>query len=238
MPRITLQLTFIALALSFATATQAQSGDWYVAPSIVFTNDDADRALDDSFSGGQISVGRNMTDTLSLEGLLGYSSISAWCVPGDCYPDQKHLDISANLLAYYDRDSVFTPYVMVGFGYLGVDAEEGPQFVRNTGTDNNPSGSVGFGFKWRMGQSNFSIRGEHRVRVAFDTDNLTDQLTTIGVQYNFGEACSTISVNAIITLLSDHRISRMTPMATACSTCGMRARAPNLGQRFPRVAVS
>jgi len=138
-----------------------------------------------------------MTDTLSLEGLLGYSSINAYCGrPGDCYPDQKHLDISANLLAYYDRDSVFTPYVMVGFGYLGVDAEEGPQFVRNTGTNNNPSGSVGVGFKWRLGQSDFSIRGEHRLRVAFDNDNLTDQLTTIGVQYNFGGPNRALGIRA------------------------------------------
>jgi len=37
-----------------------------------------------------------------------------------------------------------------------------------------------------MGQSEFSIRGEHRVRAAFDSDTLTDQLTTIGLQYNFG----------------------------------------------------
>ena len=188
MPKFTLQLTVIALILSFATTAQGQSDDWYVAPSIVYNNDDADRALEDSFSGGQISIGRNMTDYLSLEGLLGYSSIKGYCGrPGDCYPDQKHLDISANLLAYYDRDSVFAPYLLVGVGYLGEDAEDGLPFIKDTGGDNNPTGSVGLGFKWHMGQSNFSIRGEHRVRVAFDTDNWTDQLTTIGVQYNFGD---------------------------------------------------
>ena len=181
-----IRLTIIVFALFFTTVAQAQSDSWYVAPSIVHNNDDADRALDDSFSGGQISIGRNMTEYLSLEGLLGYSSISAWCIPGDCYPDQKHLDISANLLAYYDRDSVFAPYLLVGVGYLGEDADDGLPFIKDTGGDSNPTGSVGLGFNWRMGQSNFSIRGEHRVRVAFDSDTWTDQLTTIGVQYNFG----------------------------------------------------
>jgi len=196
MTRLPKRLTIIVFALFFTTVAQGQSDDWYVVPSIVYTNDDADRNIDDSLSGGQISIGRNITNTLSLEGLLGYSIISGYCEPGNCWPDQKHLDISANLLAYYDRDSAFTPYLMVGFGYLGVDAEDGPQFVGNTGTDNNPSGSVGLGFKWRMGQSDFSLRGEHRLRVAFDTDNLTDQLTTLGVQYNFGGPNRNLGIRA------------------------------------------
>ncbi len=189
-----MRLTIIVFALFFTTVAQAQSDNWYVAPSIVYNNDDSDRALDDSLSGGQISVGRNMTEFLTFEGLLGYSSISAWCVPGDCYPDQTHLEISANLLAYYDRDSVFAPYLLVGVGYLGEDADDGLPFIKDTGGDSNPTGSVGVGFKWRMGQSNFSIRAEHRLRTAFDDQNLTDQLTTLGVQYNFGG-----SSNAYIT---------------------------------------
>lgn len=187
MPRITLQWTFIALALSFVTAAQAQSGDWYVAPSIMYTDDDGERNIDDSVAGGQISVGRNISDYLSFEGLVGYSAISGWCSsPTDCFPDQDHLDISANLLAFYDRDSVFAPYLLVGVGYLAVNADVGPQFTQSMGSDSNPTASVGVGLKWRMGQSNFSIRGEHRVRTAFDTDTLSEQLTTIGVQYNFG----------------------------------------------------
>jgi len=188
MTKFTMRFTIIALALTFATAAHAQSDDWYVAGSIVYNNDDPDRVLDDSLSGGQINVGRNMTEFLTLEGLLGYSSISAWCVPGDCYPDQTHLDISANLLAFYDRDSVFAPYLLVGVGYLSVKDETGLPFIKDTGEDNNPTASVGLGFKWRMGQSNFSIRGEHRVRVAYDWDTWTDQLTTLGVQYSFGGA--------------------------------------------------
>ena len=183
-----MRLTIFVFALFFTTVVQGQSSNWYVAPSIVYNNDDADRALDDSLSGGQISVGRNMTEFLTIEGLLGYSSISAWCVPGSCFPDQKHFDISANLLAYYDRDSVFAPYLLVGVGYLAESEADGQPFIKDTGGDSNPTGSVGVGFKWRMGQSNFSIRGEHRVRAAFDWDTWTDQLTTIGVQYNFGGA--------------------------------------------------
>ena len=61
------------LALSAATVGQAQSNDWYVAPSLVWTDDDEYRAVDDAV-GGQIAVGRDMTEHLSLEGLLGYTA--------------------------------------------------------------------------------------------------------------------------------------------------------------------
>ena len=182
------RMTLILFVLAFSAAAQGQKDDWYVAPSIVWFNDDPDRALDESLAGAQVAVGRNLTEyLLSLEVLLGYNSIEAWCAPGDCYPDQKHLDISANLLAFYDRDARVTPYFLIGVGYLGVDADEGPQYVRNTGSDDRPTASVGLGLKWQLGQSNYSIRGEYRSRIAFgDPSDLNDQLLTIGVQYNFG----------------------------------------------------
>ena len=141
MSPFSIRLTLILFVLAFSAMAQGQEDDWYIAPSIIWFNDDPDRALDESLAGAQVNVGRNLTQYLSLEGLLGYSSIKAACVPGDCYPDQKHLDFSANLLAFYDRDATFAPYAMVGVGYLGVDADEGPEFVRNTGSDNRPTAS-------------------------------------------------------------------------------------------------
>ena len=183
-----LKLLSLAPLLLVSLPAQADEGDWYVAPSIIWFNDDPYRALDESLAGAQVAVGRNLTQHLSLEGLLGYSAINAWCVPGDCYPDQKHLEFSANLLTFFNRDATFAPYILLGVGYLGVDADEGPQYVRNTGSDNRPTASVGLGFKWHMGQSNYSIRGEYqRPVLAFgDPSDLNDQLLTLGVQYNFG----------------------------------------------------
>jgi OOP family OmpA-OmpF porin len=181
-----IRLALIVFALSFATAAFGQSGDWYASGSIIYNNDDPYRAIDDSLSGVQFTGGRNMTEHLSLEGLLGYSSISAeTCEPLDCFPDQKHLDLGANLLAYFNRDSTFAPYFLVGVGYLSVDTSDDPIFNRDSG-DSAATASAGLGLKWRMGQSNFSIRAEHRFRSVFDDEGLTDQLTTVGIQYNFG----------------------------------------------------
>ncbi|MDX2410503.1 MAG: OmpA family protein, partial [Woeseiaceae bacterium] len=179
-------LFILVLALSFATTAQAQWNEWYVAPSIVYFDDDPDRVVEDSFAGIQIVAGRNITERMSVEGLLGYSSIDGYSSITESYPDQKHLDISANLLAFYDRDRTFSPYLIVGIGYLGVS------FSDSGGDDNRPSATAGAGFKWKMGNSNISIRAESRARFAWDDcsggcNNLTDFITTLGVQYDFGK---------------------------------------------------
>lgn len=180
-----MRLIALILALCWAVAAHGQTDGWHVSGSIIYNDDSADRAIDDSLSGIQINAGRNLTEHLSLEGMLGYSDMSAEpCAPNDCFPDQQHLDLSANLLAYFDRTRPIAPYLLAGVGYLGVSADDGT-FNWETG-DNAATASVGLGVKWRLGQSNFSIRAEHRARFAFDDDNYTDQLTTIGIQYAFG----------------------------------------------------
>lgn len=180
-----MRMIIIVLALTFGSVAHGQVGDWYVAPSIAFINDAAYRAIDDSVAGIQVTVGRNMTEHVSLEGLLGYADINAYCDPVDCYRDQEHLEIGANLLTFLNRDNTFTPYLLLGVGYLDVGLGKGTRFTRDSG-DSGATASGGLGFKWRMGQSNFSIQAEYRARTVFGTKTLTDQLTTVGLQYNFG----------------------------------------------------
>jgi len=180
------RLTLAGIALSFATTAMGQSGDWYVAPSLIYNDDAAYRAIDDSLSGIQINVGRNMTEHLTLEGLLGYSDIPTEpCEPFDCFPGQRHIDVGFNLLTYFDRESAFAPYLLLGVGYLNVNPDSGTDFTRGSG-ETAATASGGLGFKWRMGDGNWSIRGEYRARVAFDDQTLTDLIATLGMQYSFG----------------------------------------------------
>ena len=189
----TMRLTFILIALSWAATAFGQSDGWYVSGSIIYNNDDAERAIDDSLSGIQFNAGKNLTEHLSLEGMLGYSDMAAEpCAPNDCFPDQQHLDLSANLLAFFDRTKPFAPYLLVGVGYLGVKADDG-DFNWETG-DNAATASAGLGLKWRLGESNFSIRAEHRARFAFDDTTYMDQLTTIGIEYAFGASQRDVGV--------------------------------------------
>ncbi len=179
------RLTTLLLILAFGAEARAQTGDWYVAPSLVFNQSDEYRATEDALSGLQIAGGRDMTDHLSLEALVGYSDLTGLCDPGDCYPDQKLVDLSAHVLAFLNRDAALAPYVLAGVGYLGVSSDSGPQFVREAG-DGGGTMSLGLGIKWRLRQGSFSLRLEQRVRMVFDTENLTDNMTLLGIQYDIG----------------------------------------------------
>jgi OOP family OmpA-OmpF porin len=180
------RIALAALALSSAAAVQAQSGEWRVAASVVYADDDPDRAVEADIAGLQFNLGRDMTEHLSLEGMLGYNDWKSWLNPATTvYPDQFAIDLSANLLYFPNRDMTFAPYLLVGVGYLGVDLSPG-------GSENNPSATAGAGFDWRMGRSNFSIRGEVRARFAFDScsspdcRDFTDYIASVGLQYRFG----------------------------------------------------
>jgi OOP family OmpA-OmpF porin len=163
----------------------ADPGDWYVAPSIVYADDDPDRAVEDGVVGFQIQAGYDFSDSLTFEGLIGYNDWESFLdTPTARYPDQAALDLSANMLYYFNRDMTFAPYLLVGVGYLNVDRSPG-------NPENNPSATAGVGFDWRMGRSNFSIRGEVRARHAFDfcsadCQSRTDYIASVGLQYRFG----------------------------------------------------
>ena len=174
-------ITFVLVSLS-PWAAQAEEGDWYVAPSIVYTDDDGDRLIDDSISGGQVQFGREMSKRLSLEGLLGYHDI-------DGFPGQEHLELGFNVIGNFLPDSLFSPYVIGGIGYLRADVGT-PDFGGSPPANSTASSATatgGLGLKIRFGDSPWSLRTEARLRHAFDSDNsLTDGIVSLGIQYNFG----------------------------------------------------
>ena len=172
----------IPVLLSPFSMAIAEPGDWYLGGAIVYTDDDPDRRLDDVVGGGQISVGRRLTDVFSLEGHFGYSEIDGW--PN--WPavtemeSQEFLDIGLDLLSKLNPEGSFSPYLLLGAGYLGTKTSSGSE-------ENRPSASAGLGFEWRLGRSALSIRGDYRFRLAWEKDNsLTDRIATLGLQYSFG----------------------------------------------------
>ena len=180
MKHLPARLVTSVFACAVCAAASAQTGNWYAAPGIVHTDDDGARSIDDGVAGAQVSIGRGISEHFSIEGLLGYSDISGWDDGGLPVPDQSHLDISLNLLAFPNRNLSFSPYLLAGVGYLGVGYSTG-------GNENRPSATAGLGFLWRMGDSRVSIRGDYRARLAYEQDNnLTDFIATLGVQIGFG----------------------------------------------------
>ena len=177
-----LKAATLAVFLMATVAAQAEEGEWYVAPSIGYTDDDPDRKIDDSFSGAQLQVGREMGEHLALEGLFGYHDI-------DGFPGQEHLELGFNVIGNFLPDSLFSPYVIGGIGYLRADVGT-PDFgglPPADSTANNATATGGLGLKIKFGDSPWSLRAEWRLRHAFDSDNsLTDQVGSLGIQYNFG----------------------------------------------------
>ena len=115
MTRISTLAALAALLLAPFAAT-AEEGDWYLAASTMYFDDDGDRLIDDTFGGLQLQVGREMTERFALEGLLGYHDI-------DGFPAQKHLELGVNAIAKFMPDSLVSPYVMGGLGYLRADVD-------------------------------------------------------------------------------------------------------------------
>lgn len=60
-----LYLLAIPVLLLPLTAIGADPRDWYFGGSVVYTNDDPARRLDDFAGGGQISVGRYLSDVFA-----------------------------------------------------------------------------------------------------------------------------------------------------------------------------
>ena len=180
--RKTLYFLAILALLPLPATAVAGPDDWYLGGAIVYTDDDPDRGLDDVVGGGQVNVGRRLTDVFALEGRFGYSEIDGW--PN--WPtvmereSQEFIDIGLDLLSHLNPDGSFSPYLLLGAGYLGTKTTSGSE-------ENRASASAGLGFEWRLGRSAFSIRGDYRFRLAWEEDNsLTDRVATLGLQYSFG----------------------------------------------------
>jgi OOP family OmpA-OmpF porin len=167
------QLLVICLVLA-AFDANGQARDWYVTISPVYTDDDADRAIADSFAGMELNLGLSRWEHFAVEGVLGYHDIDGW------FFDETHLEIGANVIMTPKPQWDFSPYVVAGLGYLGVDSASGL-------SDDRPTGTIGVGFNWRFGYSPWSARGEYRWRNAYDSaGTLTDRLAMVGITFAFG----------------------------------------------------
>ena len=178
-----IKLPLLAMILMAPLAVQAEIGDWYISPAIVYTDDDGDRRLDDSVGGGEFRIGWQWKEKYSFEGNIGYHNIDGW----PSFPavtereSQEFLDLGVNLVRTNNPDGLFSSYVLFGAGYLGSETDLGV-------SDSSPTGTAGVGFKLRFGQSRWSMRGEWRLRHAFDNENrFTDQMASLGLLYTFGD---------------------------------------------------
>lgn len=162
-----------SLVILLVTGAVANAGEMYFTPSVVYTDDDKHRQVDDMVGGGQISFGWVLSERVSLEAMGGYSWLSG-------VNDLKIWDASLNMLYSFSPDTAVSPYVIGGLGMTNTDSKV-------MDAENSALGTFGLGLMMRFGDSPVSLRLEHRIRSEFEnTITNDDRITSLGLQYSFG----------------------------------------------------
>ena len=147
-------------------------GEVYVTPSVVYLDDDQDRDVKDDFAGFQVNLGYAWTELFNVE--LFANSLEL-----EGAQDLDQLEFGANLLAVFNREGIFSPYLLAG-----ISQTETEQVF---GDDNGEAASnVGLGFFLDLGATPLSLRGEWRFRQELSGFEYDEQVATLGLQYTIG----------------------------------------------------
>ena len=163
----------VALPFLLGLALNGYAQDSYMVPSVVYTDDDEDRAVDDSMTGGQIAFGRHFGDRFAIEGLIGRARLGG-------VDEHTLTEGSVNGLVVFRRDARLSPYLLGGLGLLDQNREisgDNTALVLNAGVGVNLS----------LTDHPAKLRIEHRYRMADGSgQSWTDRLTSVGVVIPFG----------------------------------------------------
>ncbi len=169
----TLSRALIVLGILCVAGTSANAGEKYFSIAGVYTDDDADRGVDDDLAGGQLTFGWVLSDLVSIEGAFGYSYLGG-------VNDLKIWDGSVNFLFPLRPDTNLSPYFIAGVGMMNSDSDA-------MDPENSAMGNVGVGLMLRFGDSPVSLRLEHRARFEIaNTQTFNDRISTLGLQFAFG----------------------------------------------------
>lgn len=170
-------ITFAGAQTAFA---DAEAGQGYFSVMGSYIDDDKDRGLEDAINGGQISLGKAISEGWNIEALVSVGSAKA-TLPG--IAGQGSLGLGVDLQRVFRRSERFSPYLHAGLGYFQVEPKGAGR------SSDGPMYSAGAGFLIDLFSSNVALRGEwrHRLDSALDTD-MHDNLFSLGLHIPFGPA--------------------------------------------------
>ncbi|NNF17558.1 MAG: OmpA family protein [Gammaproteobacteria bacterium] len=158
--------------------SHAQTDDpWYISPMISFFDDDKDRGDEDEFAGGQVVLGKPVTDTAALELNLGLYNLH------DSITDAgtKIRSFGVDVMFHSQKSGRITPYLLGGLGLVYENSFLG-------GSSTNLGASVGAGVLGWVGDSHSTaIRGEARRRMLLGSPHHSDVTYSIGFLRNLGK---------------------------------------------------
>lgn len=165
-------------------AAASEVGHWYVTPQIGGISVDNDRPVQDKDWLYGLSVGKHVSDALSVEMNLNGSQIGG----GPGRADLSLYGGSIDLLGVMNRAGRVSPYVSVGMGVVQNERSPG-----SNATDFMTQAGLGMFMKlWQnqSGSSTFALRPEIKARWddAGADGHLVDYIGTLGFQFSFGPA--------------------------------------------------
>ena len=173
----------LTASAALLVCAQAGAGEpdnrWYVAPSVSFIGADDDRQAKNHL-GGQLGVGRSVSDSWNLE----FSGVG----------DNLHTDNGANTfrqrgllldgLYFFNRSPSFAPYAVIGAGALRTTYAGS----RNT----NPMANAGLGVMHTFNDYGLALRADARYRIDRDDNSIPgekrfgDWLVNVGLVIPLG----------------------------------------------------
>jgi OOP family OmpA-OmpF porin len=172
---------FCALAIP-AIAAADDVGHWYVTPQVGGISVDNDRPVQDKDWLYGLSIGKHVSDALSVELNLNGAQVGGGVGRGDLSLYGSSID----LLGVMNRSGRVSPYVSVGLGTVQNERSPG-----SNATDFMGQAGVGLLLTvWESanGSSSFALRPEIKARWddAGADGHLRDYIGTLGFQYSFG----------------------------------------------------
>ncbi|MEX0706786.1 MAG: OmpA family protein [Woeseia sp.] len=166
--------TLTLLMMSAQALADAEPGQGYFSPLVIFIDDDPQRGVDDDF-GAQLGFGAALHRNWNLEAFAQAASL-------DGPMEQDQFGVGVDLQLVMNREGRFSPYLFAGLGYMETDQAGLPK-------EDGGMYSAGAGFLADIfGSSDVALRAEYRHRVDdVLSPSLGDNIFSLGLQIPFGE---------------------------------------------------
>jgi len=180
-----------SLLLGNAVAQAAEEvGQAYLKGLGTYIIADDDRNVDDDFAGGVVGFGYALSEHFNVEFDFQKLDLDGddGAEGGGSFPDQDQTALNVNLLNLYNRDGLFSPFILAGLGVVNTDSD---------GSDSDDlQGQLGVGVLTKLWGDRLSLRAEALARGQDASDNLTDILFNVGVSVALGSKAAPAAVAA------------------------------------------
>ncbi len=177
-----------SLLLGHAVAQAAEEvGQAYVKGLGTYISADSERRVEDDIAGGLVGFGYALSEHFNVE--FDFQRLN---LDGDTqtvdggeggpvttvFPDQDQTAMNVSLMNIYNRDGLFSPFILAGVGVVNTDS--------NGSDSDDLQGQFGLGVLTRLMGSRLALRTEVLARGQDSSPSLADVLVNVGFSLALG----------------------------------------------------